>query len=184
MFSFFNAFKDLKVVKDPKIRRILQTKTVSWQVVENQQVYIWQKICLRYFKISQTYFELSPLYFQLSAGVFLSCKNFFLKVGYGINLPCLHRLVAAGSVFPLPHGFAYVAGKTRRYSRKMRHTAPQESRKRRAERPSPASCTAAPAIKNETPRSVCALRGVSIVQLAVKPVISLAPCLFLRCRYP
>ena len=42
-------------------RRVLQTKTVTRQALENQQVYIWQKICLRYFKISQTYFELSPL---------------------------------------------------------------------------------------------------------------------------
>ena len=51
--------------------RILQTKTVTCQALENQQVYIWQKICLRYFKISQTYFRLSPLYFQFAAGSFL-----------------------------------------------------------------------------------------------------------------
>ena len=52
-------------------RILLQTKTVTCQALENQQVYIQQKICLRYFKISQTYFRLSPLYFELSAGSFL-----------------------------------------------------------------------------------------------------------------
>ena len=41
--------------------RVLQTKTVNCQALENQQVYMLQKICLRYFKISQTYFELSPM---------------------------------------------------------------------------------------------------------------------------
>ena len=61
-------------------QEILQTKTVSWQALENQQVYIWQKICLRYFKISQTYFRLSPLYFRLSAGSFLPRKkNIFFR---------------------------------------------------------------------------------------------------------
>ena len=61
--------------------RILQTNTVTQQVVENQQVYIQQKICLRYFKISQTYFRLSPLYFQFPAGSFLlhEKKYFFLR---------------------------------------------------------------------------------------------------------
>ena len=65
--------------------RILQTKTVTCQALENQQVYIWQKICLRYFKISQTYFRLSPLYFQLSAGSFLPHeKNIFFEMsGFG-----------------------------------------------------------------------------------------------------
>ena len=59
---------------------VLQTKTVSWQVFENQQVYIWQKICLRYFELSQTYFRLSPLYFQLPAGSFLTTqKNIFFR---------------------------------------------------------------------------------------------------------
>ena len=52
-------------------RKILQTKTVSGQALENQQVYIQQKICLRYFELSQTYFRLSPLYFQFAAGSFL-----------------------------------------------------------------------------------------------------------------
>ena len=80
-----NDFKVYKVVNDPKIRRSLQTKTVSGQVLENQQVYIQQKICLRYFKLSQTYFELCALYFQLSAGSFLQCKKniFFVKVRFG-----------------------------------------------------------------------------------------------------
>ena len=55
--------------------RVLQTKTVTRQALENQQVYMWQKICLRYFKLSQTYFELSPLYFQFAAGSFLLCKK-------------------------------------------------------------------------------------------------------------
>ncbi len=64
-------------------RRSLQTKTVTQQVIENQRVYIWQKICLRYFKISQTYFRLSPLYFQLSAGSFLPReKNIFSRERY------------------------------------------------------------------------------------------------------
>ena len=63
--------------------RVLQTKTVSWQVIENQQVCIWQKICLRYFELSQTYFRLCALYFQLSAGTFLPCeKNIFLLETY------------------------------------------------------------------------------------------------------
>ncbi len=64
-------------------RRSLQTKTVTQQVIENQRVYIWQKICLRYFKLSQTYFRLSPLYFQLSAGSFLPReKNIFSRERY------------------------------------------------------------------------------------------------------
>ena len=65
--------------------RVLQTKTVTWQALENQQVYIWQKICLRYFKLSQTYFELCALYFQLSAGSFLPHEKniFFVKVRFG-----------------------------------------------------------------------------------------------------
>ena len=58
-------------------RRVLQTKTVTCQAFENQQVYMQQKICLRYFKISQTYFELCALYFELSAGSFLPCKKIF-----------------------------------------------------------------------------------------------------------
>ena len=71
-----------------------QTNTVSGQAPENQQVYMWQKICLRYFKIclryfkiclryfkiSQTYFRLSPLYFQFTAGSFLPYeKNIFFR---------------------------------------------------------------------------------------------------------
>ena len=61
-------------------RRSLQTKTVSGQVLENQQVYIWQKICLRYFELSQTYFRLSPLYFQFPAGTFLPHeKKYFFR---------------------------------------------------------------------------------------------------------
>ena len=83
--------------------RILQTKTVSRPVLENQQVYIQQKICLRYFELSQTYFRLSPLYFQLSAGSFLSeQKNiFFARRYFSQNLSppffrrrrsCQHRL--------------------------------------------------------------------------------------------
>ena len=61
-------------------RRSLQTKTVTCQALENQQVYIWQKICLRYFELSQTYFRLSPLYFQFTAGSFLPRKkNIFLR---------------------------------------------------------------------------------------------------------
>ena len=63
-------------------RRSLQTKTVSGQVLENQQVYMYQKICLRYFKIclryfkiSQTYFRLSPMYFQFAAETFLPHKK-------------------------------------------------------------------------------------------------------------
>ncbi len=57
---------------------ILQTKTVSGQAPGNQQVYIWQKICLRYFELSQTYFRLSPLYFQFTAGSFFTRKKIFL----------------------------------------------------------------------------------------------------------
>ena len=52
-------------------RKVLQTKTVSGQALENQHMYTWQKICLRYFKLSQTYFRLSPLYFQFTAESFL-----------------------------------------------------------------------------------------------------------------
>ena len=78
-----NDFKVSKVVKDDKIWSSLQTKTVSGQALENQQVYIWQKICLRYFKISQTYFRLCALYFQFAAGSFLpSKKNIFFVRGH------------------------------------------------------------------------------------------------------
>ena len=63
-------------------RVALQTKTVSQQVLENQQVYIWRKICLRYFELSQTYFRLSPLYFQFAAESFSPCKkNIFFRAG-------------------------------------------------------------------------------------------------------
>ena len=57
--------------------QVLQTKTVSGQALENQQVYIWQKICLRYFELSQTYFRLSTLYFQFAAGSFLTMQKIF-----------------------------------------------------------------------------------------------------------
>ena len=63
------------IYKYTPFRESLQTKTVSWQALENQQVYIWQKICLRYFELSQTYFRLSPLYFQFTAGTFLPRKK-------------------------------------------------------------------------------------------------------------
>ena len=42
---------------------------------------MWQKICLRYFELSQTYFRLSPLYFQFPAGTFLLSK----KIKYFFN---------------------------------------------------------------------------------------------------
>ena len=61
-------------------RESLQTKTVTFQAIDNQHVYMWQKICLRYFKISQTYFRLSPLYFKFPAGSFLRVrKKYFFK---------------------------------------------------------------------------------------------------------
>ena len=79
---------------------VLQTKTVTRQALENQQVYIWQKICLRYFEISQTYFRLSPLYFQFAAGSFLSCKIFFEKFVRRLNF-CPSVFCGALAVFYL-----------------------------------------------------------------------------------
>ncbi len=41
-------FGKLPVVKSSLFyRKVLQTKTVTCQALENQQVYMWQKICLR-----------------------------------------------------------------------------------------------------------------------------------------
>ncbi len=69
----------IKIVPNRKFamprQEALQTKTVSDQVLENQYMYIWQKLSLRYFELSQTYFRLCALYFQLSAGSFFQSKK-------------------------------------------------------------------------------------------------------------
>ena len=59
---------------------------------------MWQKICLRYFKLSQTYFGLSPLYFQFAAGRFLPHeKNIFFAGDYFYMRPSASGSVRNGS---------------------------------------------------------------------------------------